>query len=148
MEKSLPKILAVEDDLSSIALLKLILEAYSELIIAKNGEEALEKASSCNPDLVLVDLDLPDISGIEVCRRLKADPTLTDVPIIFLTGYSDIMFEAQAFEAGAIDYIVKPVSPYRVLMRVNAHLNIRLPDRSKMRELLNRQLESSDHSPT
>ena len=148
MEKVLPKILVIEDDLSSITLLKLILEAYSELFVALNGEEALEMADKFSPDLVLVDLDLPDISGLEVCRRLKASEKLAEVPVVFLTGYSDIMFEAQAFEAGAIDYIVKPVSPYRVLMRVNAHLRIRMPDREKMRELLNRQLENGEDYST
>ncbi|MDF2181002.1 response regulator [Neptuniibacter sp. CAU 1671] len=117
-----PKVLLVDDELSSLALLTSVLAEGVAVLTAATGGEGVKSAKHDQPDLILLDADLPDFSGFEVCRRLKADPDTASIPVIFLTGYDDLLFEIQAFEAGAVDYVVKNVSPIRILMRVRAHI--------------------------
>ncbi|MFW1678355.1 response regulator [Pontibacter sp. JAM-7] len=117
-----PKVLVVDDELSALALLTSVLEAGVDVLTAENGQQAIASAIAAQPELILLDADLPDMSGFEVCRRLKEEPKTQQIPIIFLTGFDDLLFEIQAFEAGAVDYVVKSVSPVRVLMRVRAHI--------------------------
>ncbi|WP_181903117.1 response regulator [Marinomonas pollencensis] len=69
----------------------------------------------------------PDISGFDICKRIKNNGNTKDIPIIFISGYKDLIFEMQAYEAGGVDYINKPISVIRLLMRINVNLNIKLP---------------------
>ncbi|GAB3372999.1 hypothetical protein GCM10027567_09150 [Spongiibacter taiwanensis] len=120
---TLAKILIVDDEPASITSLKVTLEHASSLIFAESGAEAIDVlAKEEDIDLILLDVELPDLSGFKVCERIKASDKLKHIPVIFLTGYEGLIFESQAFEAGAVDYITKPASVFRVLMRVNAHL--------------------------
>ncbi|HEU4457985.1 MAG TPA: diguanylate cyclase [Methylibium sp.] len=118
----LPEILLVDDDPASIRLLGRILEGLGSLRFATGGEEALRLAQAAPPDLVLLDGEMPGLSGFEVCTRLKADATLADVPVIFVTSHSGPDFEINGFAIGAADFIAKPVRAPLVIARVKAQL--------------------------
>src|SRR5690348_6541643 len=102
-------ILIVDDEADLAGLLDFNLrQAGHETAVAENGERALALAQAKQPDLVLLDVMLPDISGREVCRRLKATPGLTDVPVLMLTARGEEHERVSGFEAGADDYVTKP----------------------------------------
>ncbi len=117
-------ILIVDDDPININLLSEILEDKHEILFATNGRDALRIARDENPDLILLDIIMPEMDGYEVCRRLKAYPEVSGIPVIFVTGLSNVADETQGLEAGAIDYITKPISPPIVLMRVSNHMKL------------------------
>ena len=116
--KRLPVILAVDDESTNLQLLRQILQDRHSLLFAKDGPRALELAAKEQPDLILLDVMMPDMTGYEVCRRLKADPATAGIPVIFVTALTDSTDEVDGFEAGAVDYITKPVSPAVVKARV------------------------------
>ena len=119
-----PLILAVDDEASNLQLLRQILQDHFRLRFAKDGPRALELAREETPDLILLDVMMPGMSGYEVCAALKADPALAAVPVIFVTALNDTSDEVEGFEAGAVDYITKPVSPPIVRARVRTHLSL------------------------
>ena len=121
-----PTILVVDDALDTLSLLGTILKNHYRVKIAKTGEKAIEIAiGNDKPDLILLDIMMPEIDGYEVCRRLKKHPTAHDIPIIFLTAKTDIADEEMGLELGAVDYITKPISPPIVLARVKTHLHVK-----------------------
>jgi diguanylate cyclase (GGDEF)-like protein len=89
---------------------------------ALDAEEGIAKARELRPDLILLDVDLPLVTGFEVCQKLKLDPSTTDIPIIFLTGAADIYTKVQGFDLGAVDYVIKPFEPAELRARVRAAL--------------------------
>ncbi|WP_288841220.1 response regulator [uncultured Deefgea sp.] len=99
----------------------LLKDSY-RLKVAVNGEQALEVVQLELPDLILLDIIMPGIDGYEVCRRLKAEPSTSKIPVIFLTAMTDVADEQLGFEVGAVDFILKPVSPPILLARVRNHL--------------------------
>jgi putative two-component system response regulator len=119
-----PLILAVDDEASNLQLLRQILQDHYRLRFAKDGPRALDLAREEVPDLILLDVMMPGMSGYEVCAALKADPALAAVPVIFVTALNDTSDEVEGFEAGAVDYITKPVSPPIVRARVRTHLSL------------------------
>jgi len=119
-----PLILAVDDEASNLQLLRQILQDHYRLRFAKDGVRALELAREERPSLVLLDVMMPGMSGYEVCAALKADPALASIPVIFVTALNDTDDELEGFEAGAVDYITKPVSPPIVRARVRNHLSL------------------------
>ena len=105
-------ILVVDDAKENINILGELLKEDYNVRAAINGEKALVIAASENkPDLILLDVVMPGMDGHEVCKRLKADITTKDIPIIFITGKSDEKDELKGFEIGAVDYVTKPFSP-------------------------------------
>lgn len=110
-----------EQDILEIIGYNLSKEGY-EIQTANNGKEALEKAASFNPHLVILDIMMPGMNGIEVCRILRTQPQHNDTLIIFLTALSDEPSQIQGLETGADDYINKPISPKVLTSRVNAIL--------------------------
>lgn len=118
-------ILLVDDDPSTIQSLSRMLAGVGDLRFATSGEDALRLARESAPDLILLDAEMPGMSGFEVCEALKADPTLADVPVIFVTSHSEPEFEVSGFELGAADFIAKPVSPSLVLARVHMQLRMK-----------------------
>jgi serine phosphatase RsbU (regulator of sigma subunit) len=125
MNKS--RILIVDDTPANIRVLAELLRQDYLLSVATSGADALEIASSQDrPDLVLLDIMMPQMDGYEVCRRLKADPKTHDVPIIFITAMSEVDDETKGFSLGAVDYITKPIQPAIVRARVDAHLELSL----------------------
>ena len=119
-----PLILAVDDEASNLQLLRQILQDHYRLLFAKDGARALELARQERPDLVLLDVMMPGMSGYEVCASLKANPDTAAIPVIFVTALTDTADELEGFEAGAVDYITKPVSPPIVRARVRTHLSL------------------------
>ena len=119
-----PTVLVVDDEGGNLMLLRQILQAEYRLLFAKDGLRALELARSESPDLILLDVMMPGMTGHEVCRRLKFDPATARIPVIFVTALTDAVDEIAGFEAGAVDYIGKPLSPAIVLARVRTHLSL------------------------
>lgn len=119
-----PLILAVDDEGSNLQLLRQILQDHYRLLFAKDGARALELARQEQPDLVLLDVMMPGMSGYEVCAALKAHPATASTPVIFVTALTETADEVEGFEAGAVDYITKPVSPPVVRARVRTHLSL------------------------
>jgi len=115
-------LLLVDDEAINLQVLQGILGSEYRLLFAKNGQRALELSRSESPDLVLLDVMMPEMSGHEVCQMLKQDLATRNIPVIFVTALSDTDDEAQGFALGAVDYITKPVSPPIVLARVKTHL--------------------------
>lgn len=118
-----PCVLVVDDTADNLRLLKRVLEsAQCEVRLAPGGELALKSVASSPPDLVLLDVTMPDIDGFEVCRRLKADESTKDIPVVFLTALDSPDSEGRGLDLGAVDYIAKPFHPSLVKARVWNHL--------------------------
>ncbi|MDP3650323.1 MAG: response regulator [Rhodoferax sp.] len=117
-------LLIVDDEPANLALLRQILSPEYALVFARSGAEALAVAAKHHPALVLLDIEMPDMDGYTVCRRLKADPHTESIPVIFVTSLAEVGDEAAGFEAGAVDYLVKPVSSPVVRARVRTHLSL------------------------
>jgi class 3 adenylate cyclase len=133
-----PLVLIVDDTPENIALMNGLLKERYRTRIATNGERALEAAAQePQPDIVLLDVMMPGMDGYEVCRRLKADPATHGIPVVFLTAKSQIEDEQRGFDAGAVDYITKPISPPIVLARVHTHLTLKAEHERAEKLLLN-----------
>lgn len=117
-------VLIVDDDATNLRLLQEILKENYKIFAAPSGERALAFLQKQTPDLILLDVEMPGMSGYEVIGRLKADPALRDIPVIFLTAQEGRDKEEQAFRLGAVDYILKPISAGVVTARVQLHLEL------------------------
>ncbi|GGE98750.1 two-component system response regulator [Aliidongia dinghuensis] len=117
-------ILIVDDEPANLSALRQVLDSDYRLVFARSGVEALAAAAKHQPSLILLDISMPDMNGYEVCRRLKADPRTEAIPVIFVTALSEAGDEAAGFDAGAVDYITKPVTPVIVRARVRTHLSL------------------------
>lgn len=119
-----PKILIVDDEPTNIMLLGEILCDYA-IIVSLNGSQALEIAQSKNPpDLILLDIIMPDMNGYEVCEKLKSEPRTKDIPVIFILAANDETDETDGLKLGAIDYITKPFSNAIITTRIKNHLSL------------------------
>ena len=117
-----PTILIVDDTPANLTLLAGLLQPSYAVKIATRGANAIKLVMEQPPDLILLDIDMPDMSGYEVCRELKAGPHTHAIPVIFLTSKLDPASEEQGLATGAVDYITRPISPPILLSRVRAHL--------------------------
>jgi two-component system phosphate regulon response regulator PhoB len=122
------RILVVEDekDLQEVLSYNLRQAGHTPLVVGA-GRDAISAVGQLRPDLVLLDLMLPDVSGVEICRRLKGDATTKDVPIVMVTAKGDEVDRVVGFELGADDYVVKPYSLRELLLRIDAVLRRRAP---------------------
>ena len=119
-------ILLVDDTPANIQIAREILKDTYKTRVATSGMKALELAKVApTPDLILLDVMMPEMDGYEVCTRLKADPATCEIPVIFLTAMTEADDETRGFSVGAVDYIHKPFSPAVVMARVQTHLNLR-----------------------
>jgi putative two-component system response regulator len=119
-------ILIVDDTPENITLLSSLLKCLYRTKVATNGKKALQIAFSADPpDLILLDIMMPEMDGYEACRQLKADSKTSDIPVIFLTAKAQVEDEQKGLELGAVDYITKPISPPIVLARVKTHLQLK-----------------------
>jgi putative two-component system response regulator len=119
-------VLVVDDTPDNLTLMAGLLKDKYKVKVANNGEKAIKIVQSGTPpDLVLLDIMMPGLSGYEVCEKLKADPATRDIPIIFLTAMTATEDEKRGFDLGAVDYITKPISPPIVMARVATHLKIK-----------------------
>lgn len=118
-------ILVVDDTLANLNLLaKMLKECGYQARPVPNGRLALMAARSDPPDLILLDITMPEMDGYEVCRRLKADPNLRDIPVIFISALSDVEEKVKAFRVGGLDYITKPFQFEEVKARIDTHLKL------------------------
>lgn len=136
-----PRILVVDDELDLLELVRFNLsQAGFEVETAATGREALERLEASPPDLVILDLMLPDVSGNDICRQIRGDPALAELPIVMLTAKSEEVDRVVGFELGADDYVAKPFSPRELTLRVRAVLRRRAsapgPGRSIERGML------------
>ncbi|MFO7560017.1 MAG: hybrid sensor histidine kinase/response regulator [Desulfobacterales bacterium] len=121
-----PNILIVDDEPANIEMLGEILKQENKIRVVVNGPEAIEIASSDHPpDLILLDIMMPEMDGYEVCRRLKADQHTCNIPIIFITAKSEEEDEKKGFEMGAVDYITKPFRLSLVKARIRTHIELK-----------------------
>ena len=119
-------ILVVDDSPDEVWLMSEVLKADYRVKVANSGEKGLKIAMGGNPpDLILLDVMMPDIDGYEVCRQIKADPRTCDIPVIFLTSKTRMAEEKRGLDMGAVDYVTKPFSPSIVQARVKAHLRLK-----------------------
>jgi putative two-component system response regulator len=119
-----PRLLLVDDEPANLQVLRHVLQDDYRLLFARDGHKALELARSEQPQLILLDIMMPGLSGLDVCRMLKAQAATSRIPVIFVTALAETQDEAQGFEAGAVDYISKPISPPIVRARVRTHLSL------------------------
>ncbi|MBF0375883.1 MAG: hybrid sensor histidine kinase/response regulator [Desulfamplus sp.] len=138
------RILIVDDNPTN---LKVLFEYLSgekgyKIFIAKNGREALERTANAKPDIILLDIMMPEIDGYETCRRLKEQDATKDIPIIFLTAFADTDNKIKAFNRGAVDFIVKPFNQEEVLARIKTHLTI--SKQKKELEIKNNELSKAN----
>ncbi len=122
--KAQPRILLVDDEPTNLRVLRHILQEHYALSFARSGEAALDLANAEDIDLILLDVMMPNMTGIEVCEELKKNPATKDIPVIFVTALRDSVDEEKGFEIGAVDYITKPVVPAIVLARVKNHMSL------------------------
>lgn len=116
------RVLIVDDEPGNIKILSNVLADDYVLSVATNGKQALEITRVQSPDIVLLDMVMPEMDGIEVCRAIKENPDTAEIPVIFVTSMSDSLNEERGLEAGAVDYISKPISPPIVKARVKIHI--------------------------
>lgn len=121
-EKS--KILIIDDEPTNRLILKETLKVEYDIVFASEGMEGIELAKKILPDLILLDIMMPGMSGHEVCKLIKSDPTTLHIPIIFISAMSEIEDETLGFSLGAVDYISKPIRPAIVMARVKTHLSL------------------------
>jgi len=119
-------VLIVDDELMSRTLLASILEPYFGYEVVQSGKEALDNCTQSQPDLILLDMNMPDMNGLDLCRMLKADSALSSIPVIFVTATMDIESENACWSVGASDYVVKPVTASTLVHRIKNHLQNKL----------------------
>ncbi|MEE9268757.1 MAG: response regulator [Candidatus Krumholzibacteria bacterium] len=120
------KVLVVDDEVYILHILEFSLGAEGfEVISASNGELAVEKAKQEKPNLIVLDIMMPVLDGYETCRRLKQDPETKDIPVVLLTAKGRDVDKRLGFEVGAIDYIVKPFSPSRLIERIEEIIGVK-----------------------
>ncbi|HMS64631.1 MAG TPA: response regulator transcription factor [Ignavibacteria bacterium] len=147
------KILVVDDEKDIVDILKYNLERENEFEVttASNGREAIQAAESI-PDLILLDIMMPELNGFEVCKQLKYNPVTSKIPVIFLTAKENEIDEILGFEIGADDYINKPISPRKVLARIKSVIrrsNNELEKTTRLEENVkfeNLEIDSTSHS--
>lgn len=139
--KHTPLILIVDDIPKNLQLLSSILNSEGfQIAFASSGVQALSVVGITKPDLILLDIMMPDMDGFEVCRRIKSNESLVDIPIIFLTGRIEPEDLAQGFQLGAVDYILKPFNTTELLSRVRTHIELKFA-RDRLRDYNNQLTE-------
>jgi len=123
--KKQPRILVVDDAPENLMVIESVLSKDYSLKLINDSKEALDYAIANPPDLILLDVMMPNIDGFELCRRLKAKPKLTNVPVIFITSQTDVENEELGFSVGASDFIHKPISAPIVAARVKTHIKVK-----------------------
>lgn len=120
-----PRVMIVDDSTENLKVIIELLKEDYQLIPLKSAKVALEKlAQAPLPDLILLDIVMPEMDGYELCTILKEDPRTMEIPVIFITAVSEAMDDAKAFELGAVDYVPKPFNPLTVKARVNTHIKL------------------------
>jgi DNA-binding response OmpR family regulator/DNA-binding CsgD family transcriptional regulator len=144
-----PSVLLVDDMPANLSvLLDFLIGTGFEVLVAESGERALLQLAYRRPDLILLDVMMPGLDGLETCRLLKADPAVCNIPVLFMTALTETVDKLAGFAAGAVDYISKPFEPGEVLARLRAHLELQrlrraLEDEVRLRRESEAQLQQS-----
>ncbi len=150
MTESSPKqkILIVDDATLNIKILVRLFQSNYEISVATDGETALRAVDIFHPDLILLDVEMPEMDGYEVCRQLKTNPNNQEIPIIFLTARDHQLDEAKGLRLGAVDYITKPFSPEAAIARVENHLTLKRQrdEAARMMKALRQAKESAEQA--
>jgi putative two-component system response regulator len=133
-------VLVVDDIKKNIDVVLSVLSDICDVSTALSGRSALQLIRESPPDLILLDIMMPDLDGFEVCRILKSDKSTAEIPILFLTGMTDVEEKLLGFEIGAVDYIIKPFEPVEMIARVKTHMSLAIA--RKELKLQNELLES------
>lgn len=132
-------ILVVDDQPRNLQLLKASLSKEGfHVVTASSGDDALQKVEQQTPDLILLDVMMPGMDGFDVCTRIKGDPAMSDIPIIFLTGETQLQSIKRGFEVGGVDYVTKPFNRHELVARVNTQVELRRARRRHTEELMER----------
>lgn len=123
---SKPTVLVIDDIPENLTLMYQLLKDDYKVKGANSGERGLMLAETANPDLILLDIMMPEIDGYQVCEKLKSNPTTSDIPIIFLTAKAERVDEQKGLKLGAVDYITKPINPEIVKARVSTHVTLKM----------------------
>ncbi|TFH92694.1 response regulator [Vibrio ouci] len=147
MDELTPTVLVVDDIAENRVLLSGLLKNNYKVLVATNGDQALSLAESKLPDIILLDIMMPEMDGYEVCLRLKDNSDTAFIPVIFLTAKTQIEDEQRGFEVGAVDYILKPISPPILLSRISTHLKLRgaMDELSHQNEILEDRVKERTH---
>ncbi|WP_430459454.1 diguanylate cyclase domain-containing protein [Thalassolituus sp. LLYu03] len=121
-----PRLMIVDDQPLIIRVLNEIFKAEFEVFMATTGQQALAMCAVNPPDIMLLDVMMPEMDGYEVCRMLKASQSMSDFPVIFVTAQNDVVDEVRAFDVGGVDFISKPINPLLVTARVRTHVTVKL----------------------
>ncbi len=121
----IPELLIVDDEPVNIQVLSAVLKAGHRIRFAVSGEQALAAVEQQHPDMILLDIMMPDMSGLELCRTLKGREATKHIPILFVTSNHDREVEQEGLAAGALDFIYKPIRPHLVRTRVNNYLELK-----------------------
>jgi putative two-component system response regulator len=141
-----PTILIVDDAEENLMIMESLLEKEYTPVLFSDAKKALDYALATPPDLILLDIVMPEMDGFEVCRQLKANPKLADVPVIFITAKNEDEYEEHGFSVGASDFIHKPVNAPILMSRVKTHLKIKLVVDYLKKE--NTRLQKVEEHPT
>lgn len=132
-----PKILVVDDEPDAVELISFNLKSAGfEVVTANDGAEAIKRAQALMPDLILLDIMLPEVDGMEVCKTLRRDPATVDIPIIMLTAKAAEIDRVLGLELGADDYVTKPFSPRELVLRVKGLLRRGKPQEEKSEKII------------
>lgn len=124
MQELKPSVLLVDDKVHELRELTALLTPHFTVRMASSGRQGFERAQATPPNLILLDVSMPDMDGFAVCRLLKASPYTQDIPVIFLTSHSDPEHRLKGLRLGAVDYVGKPFSAEEVLVRAQIHLRL------------------------
>jgi two-component system, sensor histidine kinase and response regulator len=142
-------VLVVDDSKSNRSVLTDLLKDDYKVMVAKDGPQALKACEREQglPDIILLDIMMPEMDGYEVCRRLKSNDATKNIPVIFCTAMSEVRDEAKGFELGAVDYVTKPISPSILVARVKTHLQLKksLQSEKELNQLKNKFLGIAAH---
>ena len=120
------KILLVDDQVVNIKILHQLLQDDYDIYMARDGNQAIEMCKKVNPDLVLLDIEMPILNGFDVCAHLKNDPDTQEVAVIFVSGHFDEDKEVRGFQLGAVDFIHKPINPVITKARIKNQISLKL----------------------
>lgn len=132
--RTIPTILIVDDEKQNLKILSDLLRPDAKVVLAKDSKQALHKARSLNPDLILLDVMMPEVDGFAVMKELKHDSETSAIPVIFITGLNNVESESKGLELGACDYIYKPF--HTDIVKARVHLHLKLVQQRKMLEQL------------
>lgn len=131
-------VLIIDDDIIQIEIIKNVLIKHGyDVDSATDAQSGIKTTIETMPDIIILDINLPDKSGFEVCKEIKNTPQTTEIPVIFITALEGIDYATQSFECGAVDFIRKPVHANELLARINVHI--------KLQQTINELRASKDH---